>query len=69
MDRAKSLTERVKISSGENEDLMSNQSVSRKSSLESSRTGTNRYDPCPKVYEEMIQGLEGDIRKHIRIEH
>ena len=56
-------------SSVDNDDLMSNQSVSRKSSLASSRTGTGRYDPCPKVYEEMIQGLEGDIRKHIRIEH
>lgn len=56
-------------SSMDNDDLMSNQSVSQKSSLASSRTGTNRYDPCPKVYEEMIQGLEADIRKHIRIEH
>lgn len=24
--------------------------------------------PCPKVYEDLIQQLEGDIRKHIRIE-
>ena len=24
---------------------------------------------CPKVFEEIIQGLEADIRKHIRIEH
>ena len=24
---------------------------------------------CPKVYEEIIQGLEADIRKHIRMEH
>lgn len=24
---------------------------------------------CPKVYEEIIQGLEADVRKHIRIEH
>ena len=24
---------------------------------------------CPKVYEEIIQDLEGDIRKHIRMEH
>lgn len=24
---------------------------------------------CPRIYEEMIQQLEADIRKHIRIEH
>lgn len=24
---------------------------------------------CPRIYEEIIQGLEADIRKHIRIEH
>jgi hypothetical protein len=24
---------------------------------------------CPRVYEEIIQELEGDIRKHIRMEH
>ena len=24
---------------------------------------------CPQVYEEIIQQLEADIRKHIRIEH
>ena len=24
---------------------------------------------CPGIYEEIIQQLEGDIRKHIRIEH
>ena len=24
---------------------------------------------CPRVYEEIIQQLEADIRKHIRIEH
>jgi tRNA U34 5-carboxymethylaminomethyl modifying enzyme MnmG/GidA len=24
---------------------------------------------CPKVFEEIIQKLEADIRKHIRIEH
>ena len=24
---------------------------------------------CPKVYEEIIQGLEADVRKHIRMEH
>jgi hypothetical protein len=24
---------------------------------------------CPKAYEEIIQGLEADIRKHIRMEH
>lgn len=24
---------------------------------------------CPKIYEEIIQQLESDIRKHIRIEH
>jgi len=24
---------------------------------------------CPRVYEEMIQQLEADVRKHIRIEH
>jgi predicted RNase H-like nuclease (RuvC/YqgF family) len=24
---------------------------------------------CPKIYEEIIQKLEADIRKHIRIEH
>lgn len=29
--------------------------------------GTSRDGP-PKVYEEIIIGLEGDVRKHIRIE-
>jgi hypothetical protein len=24
---------------------------------------------CPKIYEEIIQGLEADVRKHIRMEH
>lgn len=24
---------------------------------------------CPRVYEEIIQELEADIRKHIRMEH
>lgn len=28
---------------------------------------TQREDP-PKVYEEMIQNLEAEVRKHIRIE-
>lgn len=28
---------------------------------------TQREEP-PKVYEEIIIGLEGDVRKHIRIE-
>ena len=27
------------------------------------------HPSCPRVYEEIIQGLEADIRKHIRIEH
>ena len=26
-------------------------------------------ESCPKIYEEIIQQLENDIRKHIRIEH
>lgn len=33
----------------------------------SSSINTNREDP-PKVYEELIQSLEGEVRKHIRIE-
>ena len=33
----------------------------------SSSLGTSRDGP-PKVYEEIIQGLEADVRKHIRIE-
>ncbi len=33
----------------------------------SSSMVSNRDGP-PKVYEEIIQGLEGDVRKHIRIE-
>lgn len=24
---------------------------------------------CPRVYEEIIQELEGEVRKHIRMEH
>ena len=30
---------------------------------------TASQQSCPKIYEEIIQKLEGDIRKHIRIEH
>ena len=25
--------------------------------------------PCPKVYEQMLQKLEGEVRKHFRVEH
>lgn len=30
---------------------------------------SDNRESCPRVYEEMIQSLEADIRKHIRIEH
>lgn len=30
---------------------------------------TANLESCPKIYEELIQSLEADIRKHIRIEH
>ena len=39
--------------------------VSNESFTDSSLGGPG----CPRVYEEMIQQLEADIRKHIRIEH
>ena len=33
-------------------------------------TGSSYAGPsCPKVYEEIIQGLEAEVRKHIRVEH
>jgi hypothetical protein len=35
----------------------------------SSKAGLTTERSCPKVYEEIIQKLEADIRKHIRIEH
>ena len=34
----------------------------------SSKVGGSQFN-CPKIYEEIIQKLEADIRKHIRIEH
>ena len=41
--------------------------IDRHGSKISSSEATSRDGP-PKVYEEMIQILEGDVRKHIRIE-
>lgn len=37
----------------------------------SDKSYTSSYvmEDCPPVYEEIIQGLEADVRKHIRIEH
>ena len=34
-----------------------------------SYTSSCVMEECPPVYEEIIQGLEADVRKHIRIEH
>ena len=38
-------------------------------SAASSKLGGVSQQSCPKIYEEIIQKLEADIRKHIRIEH
>ena len=32
-------------------------------------SGSSVAESCPPVYEEIIQQLEADVRKHIRIEH
>mmetsp|Transcript_21574 Transcript_21574/g.33222 ORF Transcript_21574/g.33222 Transcript_21574/m.33222 type:complete len:171 (+) Transcript_21574:42-554(+) len=32
-------------------------------------SSSDTRESCPRVYEEIIQQLEADIRKHIRIEH
>jgi len=42
-------------------------SSDRSSQSQISSSVTNREEP-PKVYEEIIQSLEADVRKHIRIE-
>ena len=35
-----------------------------------SESGSSICDvTCPRIYEEIIQGLEAEVRKHIRIEH
>ena len=34
-----------------------------------SSVANSEIQSCPKIYEEIIQKLEADIRKHIRIEH
>lgn len=35
--------------------------------MQSQRSGTSMQEGPPKVYEELIQNLEADIRKHIRV--
>lgn len=48
-----------------NTDRDQSKSISQVSETDSSFGGP----ACPRVYEEIIQGLEADIRKHIRMEH
>ena len=33
-----------------------------------SSLGELSHPPCPEVYEKLIQDLEGDVRKHIRVQ-
>jgi len=46
-------------------DRDASKSISQASETNSSFGGPS----CPRIYEEIIQGLEADIRKHIRMEH
>jgi hypothetical protein len=39
------------------------------SQLTSGRSNDTSIEGPPQVYEEVMRQLEGDIRKHIRIEH
>lgn len=59
--------EALRRASSEIADSLQSSNIDRHGSEISSSVVTSRDGP-PKVYEEMIQVLEGDVRKHIRIE-
>ena len=50
-------------------DLSSRKSVDGRFPDALSTSSMGGCPSCPRVYEEIIQGLEADVRKHIRIEH
>ena len=44
-----------------------NESINSPNAVSTSRSNFSNQEGPPKVYEELIQSLEADIRKHIRV--
>lgn len=60
---------RKNLSHGQNKDILNDepQIASQEEVLASERSSYSNTQGPPKIYEELIQSLEADIRKHIRV--